>query len=256
MNRDSEEEALSALLDGELSAEREEEIRLRMANDPALAARCAEMAEVNGLLQTLAEPQPEPERLQRMHEELRARIQNESADSTERMGESRPAKVIPLVPRRARNLVMATAAMAAALALYLVMGQRGEGPIPVSPSEPVSVAKSPTPEAVAPVAPETIVDSSVLEEVEADSQWAQVPVVEEATSLPSAYPEEVAPVLPQAEAAEVVVAAAEASEPMTLPDSDERLAIALDYDMLADFDVISNLELLEFLGELEDVESM
>ena len=54
----------------------------------------------------------------------------------------------------------------------------------------------------------------------------------------------------------VEVAVVETAEPMILPDSDERLAIALDYEVLADFDVISNLELLEFLGALDDVESM
>ena len=48
----------------------------------------------------------------------------------------------------------------------------------------------------------------------------------------------------------------DAHVPRAVADSDERLAIALDYEMLADFDVISNLELLEFLGELENVESM
>ena len=48
MNKEAEEEALSALLDGELSPEREDEIRRRMANDPSLAARCSELAEVSG----------------------------------------------------------------------------------------------------------------------------------------------------------------------------------------------------------------
>ena len=55
MNKEAEEEALSALLDGELSPEREDEIRRRMANDPSLAARCSELAEVGSWRATRAQ---------------------------------------------------------------------------------------------------------------------------------------------------------------------------------------------------------
>ncbi len=96
MNRDSDDEALSALLDGELSEEREDALRLRMAEDPRLAERCAELAEVGGLLQKLAEPQPEADRLQRIHQNLRARIE---ADATESDEAAQTSTLMQLSPR-------------------------------------------------------------------------------------------------------------------------------------------------------------
>jgi anti-sigma factor RsiW len=257
INKEAEEEALSALLDGELSAEREEEIRRRMANDPSLAARCAELAEVSGLLQKLVEPQPEPDRLQRMHEGLRARIEFESGESTEsEEEEARGATVTPLAPRRILNLGVAAAALAAALALYLSVGERGVGTDPVLPEAAMALAENPAPviEAVVPTPVAPLAEPILPEDPEGVSQWAQGSEVEEAVPSTSVYPEEVMPVLAQPEGLEVAVV--ETVEPMILPDSDERLAIALDYEVLADFDVISNLELLEFLGALDDVESM
>ena len=256
MNRESDEEALSALLDGELSAEREEEIRRRMASDPALAARCAELAEVSGLLQKLAEPQPESDRLQRMHEGLRARIESESSEFAKTEQEAHRATVIPLASRRFRNLGVAAAALAAALALYLVVGERGVRIDPVSSEVAISLAESSAPEMPDALPDEPFVEPVLPEVPEEESQWAQRPGLEEAASSPSVYPEEVIPVPEAPEAVGVSVAEVETAEPMILPDSDERLAIALDYEVLADFDVISNLELLEFLGALDDVESM
>ena len=46
----SEDEDLSALLDGELSPERAQQLRLRLAEEPELAARCAELGEVTVLI--------------------------------------------------------------------------------------------------------------------------------------------------------------------------------------------------------------
>ncbi|MEE3328100.1 MAG: hypothetical protein VX252_12255 [Myxococcota bacterium] len=249
MNRDSEEEALSALLDGELSEEREEELRRRMADDPALAARCAELAEVGGLLQKLAEPMPEADRLQRMHADLRSRIE---ADGVEPEQETQRGTDIPLAPRRGRPLVAPAAALAAALALYLAVGERGTESPSAPVSEAIGLAEGSVPEAESPVLLRPPVEPFVPEA----SQFAQVPAPEEAGAPANVYPEEVAPMLEPPQVEEPTVVAVVEPEPLVLPDSDERLAIALDYEMLADFDVISNLELLEFLGELENVESM
>ena len=58
-----------------------------------------------------------------------------------------------------------------------------------------------------------------------------------------------------AESVELAAPIAGLPEPV-LPDSDEELAIALEYETLADFDVISNLGLLEALSEFDNVESM
>ena len=89
MNRDSEEEDLSALLDGELSPEKEDSLRRRMTEDPDLAERCAELAEVGGLLQKSAEAPPEIDRLQRIHQNLRARIEAD-ATANEEEAQERP----------------------------------------------------------------------------------------------------------------------------------------------------------------------
>jgi len=251
MNRDSEDEALSALLDGELSEESEEALRLRMAEDPRLAERCAELAEVGGLLQKLAEPEPEPARLQRIHQNLRARIE---ADVTETDEEAETASVIPLAPRRNRTLVGVAAAIAASLALYLALGEPMTSPELGSSPQAVTSADTVSPPSESIITfptPETEVQSG-------ESQWAEAlaPEPVEATSPATAYPEEVMPNLELAQMEEPVVAPVVEPASMVLPDTDERLAIALDYEMLADFDVISNLELLEYLGELENVESM
>ena len=250
MNRDSEEEALSSLLDGELSEENEEEIRRRMAEDPDLAARCAELAEVDGLLQKLAEPLPEADRLQRMHGDLRARIEAEA--------NTRPAdgaEVIALAPRRRSALVGVAAALAAALALYLALGPGGAERESDSLRQDPLLARTTDPEPVIPE-PAFPVEKPVVEAEAETAQLAQAPVAEEALAPPTVYPEEVVPVPEPAQPEEARVAVAEDPQPLVLPDSDERLAIALDYEMLADFDVISNLELLEYLGEIENLESM
>lgn len=251
MNRDSEDEALSALLDGELSEEREDALRLRMAEDPRLAERCAELAEVGGLLQKLAEPQPEADRLQRIHQNLRARIE---ADATEGDEEAETATVIPLSPRRNRTLVGVAAAIAASLALYLSLGEPTTSPELAPSPQATGLADTVSP----PLEPAITLPTPVAEVESEASQWAEARAAEpaEAVSPGTVYPEAVTPDLELAQVEESAVAPVVDPASMVLPDTDERLAIALDYEMLADFDVISNLELLEYLGELENVESM
>ena len=68
-------EDLSAFLDGELSPEGEAVLRQRLAGEPALAARLAELAEVTGQVRNLAEAtslseaeaELEAQRVDRMH---------------------------------------------------------------------------------------------------------------------------------------------------------------------------------------------
>ena len=163
--------------------------------------------------------------------------------------------MIALSSRRNRVLFGAAAAIAASLALYLSLGETGTPPDSSTPSSPVVIADTTRPPSLEEAIPNP---TSVIEpELEA-SQWAEAPVPEpvQAVSPASVYAEEVKPDLELAEAKEPVVAPVEDLASTILPDSDERLAIALDYEMLADFDVISNLELLEYLGEFENVESM
>ena len=73
---------------------------------------------------------------------------------------------------------------------------------------------------------------------------------------PGAKESDIAAAVQQVAAVDPVRHGAEPEQTLTLPDSDEQLAIALEYGMLADFDVILNLELLESLDELATVESM
>lgn len=252
--REAEEEALSALLDGELSHEQEEDLRRRIAEDPELAERCAEFAEVGGVLQRLAAPTPNPERLDRIRQGLQARIDAEQAAGAEAQTE---AQVIAL-PVRSRAAFVAAAALAAALALYWVMDPGTDLEPTVSPPAPVlaevevvlpaptlSPSLSPSPDAV---------DTPSLAASPRPAEFG----VQEAELLPSAprmaqeAPEGLQPVA----VAEPVRESTGTGDPAVLPDADEQLAIALDYGMLADFDVISNLELLESLDELATVESM
>ena len=132
--RRADEKDLSALLDGELPEDRERELRRRIAEEPDLAARCAELAEADGVLQRLAASELDSERLGRIHQNLRARIDGEKREIEP---DSRGAKVLPF-PAIQRT-VIAAAALAAALALYLALGTGSE---PGFESVPVQVTKS------------------------------------------------------------------------------------------------------------------
>jgi hypothetical protein len=222
-----------------------------MAEDPRLAERCAELAEVGGLLQKLAETQPETDRLQRIHQNLRARIE---ADATESDEEAKTAPVIPLSPRRNRTLVGVAAAMAASLALYLSLGEPTTSPELTSSPQVAELADTVSP----PLEPTITLPTPVVEVEPEASQWAEAssPELVEAVSPGSVYAEEVMAELELAQMEEPAVAPVVDPVSMVLPDTDERLAIALDYEMLADFDVIANLELLEYLGEFENMEAM
>jgi hypothetical protein len=182
---------------------------------------------------------------------LRARIE---ADVTETDEGAETASVIPLAPRRNRTLVGVAAAIAASLALYLALGEPMSSPELISSPQVVTSADTLSP----PLEPVITLPTPATEVESGESQWAEASASEpvEATSPATAYPEEMMPDLELAQMEEPVVAPVVEPASMVLPDTDERLAIALDYEMLADFDVISNLELLEYLGELENVESM
>ena len=161
-------EELSALIDGELSAEREAELRQQLAAEPALAARLAALSGVDASLQRVASVEPSA----LLKESLRARIDAE-----------RPAA---RTGRRSSVWAGAGLAAAASVALVLLMSS-GSGPTP----------------------------DSLL-----DSQ-------EDSRALQTALPE-----LENA--------------------TDEEIGIALDYEILADLDVIEDLELLELMIELEE----
>jgi hypothetical protein len=249
---------LSALLDGELSPERESELRRRLADEPGLAARWAELGEVSGHLRILADPETlseaegrrEEARFEGLHAALRRRLESEDAPAEDPPG----AQVIPLRPSVGWLLPAAAAAAAAGLVLYLGLGSSG---FEASRTENARAA-----EEVAAVARDLSggVDSEVgvtpripvpppsFGAAAPENEFESEGAIAQATSGGEN---------PRAAADMDPVAMAETAELATLELAaldDEELAIALDFDVLADFDVIENLELLELLDELDTME--
>ena len=102
----SRDEALSALLDGELAAEQAAELRARMAEEPALAERFARMAELDQALRGLSRRKLSPEHLEQLRAGVMERVASEPSGTR---------------PRRVWRWMPAAAALAAGLALYLAV---------------------------------------------------------------------------------------------------------------------------------------
>ena len=259
----SEDEDLSALLDGELSPERAEQLRRRLANEPGLAARCAELGEVSGQLQNLAQPadrsesevQLEGARVQGMHAALRRRI---AAEETEAAADSSAGTSVedlaPVIPLRVARpwLAPAIAAVAAGLTLYLVLGNfRSDDS---SPGGNLAVLDSPEPVILdlentwAPPGPAEVAQTEGgADGVQALAQMTQ----------PKRTPDSIAEIEPEAYSEAPGETVAERDDRLAVDlgaVGDEELAIAFEFDVLADFDVIENLELLELLDELDTLE--
>ncbi|MDE0886603.1 MAG: hypothetical protein OSB70_13840 [Myxococcota bacterium] len=247
--------ALSALLDGELDSAAAEKLRAQLIAQPALAERGAELGELSGHLQNLASPserseaaiQLEGERVDRMQAALRVRLAAASAESEAESravpGPPAPARVIPLRKIR-REGWAAAAALAAGLLFYLAFGEGlggGETSVPSSSrgefvaAEPAAPHEEPVPEP----ALEWAASPPVLSEV--------AEVSEGALALGSNPP---APVFAPGEAE----SDAEGAEIYLAEAGQEELALALEWEVLSDFDVIENLELLELLDGLDRME--
>lgn len=276
---------LSALLDGELSPERESELRRRLADEPSLAARWAELGEVSGHLRILANPetrseaegQREDARIEAMQAALRRRLAAKDEPVKDEPVRDKPvydeqvngaqakdapgAQVIPLRPSRGWLLPVAAAAAAAGLVLYLGLGSSG--------LEDSRTRNAGSAEEVAAVGRD--LSGGVASDV---AVTPGIPVLSPSSLSPSsgvAMPEDglegagaIAQASPRGDnpraGAEMdSVEIAEIDELATLNLAalgDEELAIALDFDVLADFDVIENLELLELLDELDIMEQI
>jgi hypothetical protein len=117
-------EALSALVDGELDESRSRELRERAESEPRIARRLAELESLNAQLRALALPQ--------VSASLRAKLQ-ERID-----GEAR-AVAKAQIRRLPRPSWAAATALAAGFALYLVLGTptREPGGVP-GPADPLS----------------------------------------------------------------------------------------------------------------------
>ena len=235
-------EDLSAFLDGELSPEGEAVLRQRLAGEPALAARLAELAEVTGQVRNVAEAtslseaeaELEAQRVDRMHAALRVRLSAAEVEEA-RPGESDrvpSARVITLRPS-VNWLQPAPPPVAASQVQYWGAGNFSpestgatQGPALETPASSELLAESPSREAPAGELEETVAMELALEPAAATEEPG-------ATSLP-----------PKEETAVVDLATV----------GDEELAIAFDYDVLANMDVIQNLELLEMLDELDGLE--
>ncbi|MCS5636345.1 MAG: hypothetical protein NZ990_07495 [Myxococcota bacterium] len=238
---DPADEDLSAFLDGELSPERAAGLRQRLAEEPALAARLAELGEVTGQLSNLARPaspadpaaELENQRVDRMQAALRVRLSVAEAEQAgpDTSEQAPSARVIPLRPRL-NWLAPAAAALAASLALYWGAGN----------------FSSETPGAPDGPAPEIIESPDLLAESQAGEEPPELqpgPTEVEFAQAPPSAEERPAPPPPAGE----MLAGAELAAA-----DDEELAIAFEYDVLADLDVIENLELLEMLDELDSME--
>jgi anti-sigma factor RsiW len=229
------EEDLSALLDGELEAAREAEVRAHAAGCTRCAERLARLTRVDEALRSLPEaetPADLAERLRvRLDEERRrssasaedrgrSLLQGRSSNEARRRssdeardevgGRSSDARQAPPShrppPRRRRWIPLAGTALAAAaaLALYLVVGRprpAGEEPMLAERERPAPereiARREPPPEPL----PDELVSGPELEAIQAAS--------------------------------------------------DEELALALDLDTLADFAVIERLHVLEQLAALD-----
>ncbi len=251
---DVDDEDISALLDGELAPERAQALRRRLVEEPALAARWAELGELTGQLRTLARPGDsrdeanpgEEARLDRIHGALQVRLAAEEVLEEEARGEETAgqprAQVIPLRPLPGW-FGPAAAALAASLALYWAAGNFG-GSVPgaaLDDAEP-PVGEQTAPQWVA----ETVPPPSA--EPVPTPEPAPVKIVRDAPSRPE-------PGVALETAPDEEVQAVEAWAVVDLAEVDEEeLAIAFELDVLADFDVIENLELLELLDELDTME--
>jgi anti-sigma factor RsiW len=139
---------LSALIDGELSAEEAARLRERLAAEPALAARHAELSLVTASLRELAAEPIADARLAGIRAGLESRLREAPTPAVARP--SRPgAQVVPLRRRGLRWGAPLAAALAAGLALYLASGPR---PNPLEEDAAPELATTSDPSPTAPLA--------------------------------------------------------------------------------------------------------
>ena len=236
---------LSAWIDGELPEAEARALAERVAREPELAARAGALRRVNEALRALPAPEPAPDLRQR----LEARLAAGEGEGEERgmavpAGEAEARGVV--VPLRVRRWALpAAAALAAGLALYL--SARTAPPRPGAPelAPPPEIVRSPEP---APTPARETPEPARLELArEPEPAAAPDPPESVAPERPGgADPTRLADA-PAEDAAQLADAPAEDAE-------DGELALALDYELLRDFEVIDQLELLEVLAAYEDLE--
>ena len=231
------EEDLSALLDGELRAAREVEVREHVEQCTRCSDRLRAFERVGESLRGL----PVPAAPYDLELRLRARIESDRI--------ARRRVVLGLTPHRrrpsfARVGIAVGVALAATLLLLLLLGpsRTGDGggaPVARIAQEPPAPTPAPPPRAVR--SPES----------------RRVPQSPERQLAPKAAPQRVATREPRAQRSErptaqpVPTVARETPPGVDLAGvSEEEIALALELDTVQDFDVIDHLELLELLATL------
>ncbi len=218
-------EDLSALLDGELSEEREVAVRGHLESCPDCTGRVAALRRVDPAL--AAAPAPE------VPADLRARLDARLSSETRPLRESaagrrRQADSAAGRRRRARWFTHPAMGFAAAAALALYVGVRAVQP-PVGPVGPIGV----------------------------DETESRIAGTLHESMTPSSQPESRAldPLAPSPGSASGSITGSEWAPvaEVDLDDvSDEELAMALEFDTIEDLEVIANLDLLERLLEIEE----
>lgn len=263
---------LSALLDGELDEPASAALRAAIADDPLLAERVAALGEVDGQIRQLAAVEPDAARLARLRGELQRRLDVEAdapiaeprVDGTVRRAAGDANLAWPVSGRhRSRRPVRpsrtwAWAPLAAALAAGVVLSLWGTAPRTGS-----GIDATPAP---APV----LADRSIS--AGAATQAAPSPMPEGDRPEPSRLADRTpasagpGPIAPDGSVALATRSplAEPGGEALDAPRQDgpaaalidEELAVALQYDVLADLETIENLELLELLAMLDETESL
>jgi hypothetical protein len=213
-------EDLSALLDGELPAGREAELRAHLDVCARCAKRLEELCSVDLALASLPAPAPAGDLHARLAARIAAGTAGEARPRDEALRPPRRARGAPPAPRR-RALALGLAAAAAAALLLAVWGAlRGGGE--VAPGAPLAHSRPQPPTPLAPTpAPEP---------------------------EPLVAREQAAPPAP----AEPALAVAEAGLPELADLAESDVAMLVELETVEDLDVIANLDLLERFLALEE----
>lgn len=252
-------EDLSALLDHELSSEREAELRTHLEACAACRARLAALARVDSALRSAVSGSSRESLPAGVADRFRARLEAEravapapdtSARRTPRHGPQASG------PRRTRWVASALAA-AAAVAFFVLVSLRAG---PLAPGRPAEVARESAPDAPPPSPEPGIVARALTASGEAAPEAASAPAAAataEAGATDSAVakrepapgrisPERISPerTAPAAEPAAPPGGAGDALADVT----DEEIALALDLETVEDLEVIAILDALEGSG--------
>ena len=148
---------LSALLDGELSPQRESELRARMVGEPALAARLVELERVDLALRAMPAEAPSPG----LRASLRAKLEAAAtAPADNPRSVTHPRRLLP-------SWAGGTLAAAAALALYLAVSSGNDSILDAEPARIADVLASATDEEIGIALEfETLADLEVIEDLE------------------------------------------------------------------------------------------